>query len=49
MMKEKGIEHQEMGVEELALDEGVTSYSSLCRTFPLDRVFSYAETKALRI
>ena len=35
-------------MEELALDEGVTSCSSLYRTFPLGRVFSSAATKAMR-
>lgn len=36
-------------MEELALDEGGTNYSSLYRTFPIGRFFSYAEKKTLRI
>lgn len=36
-------------MEELALDEGGTNYSSLYRTFPIGRFFSYAQTKTLRI
>ena len=45
MMRERGIWHWGLGVEEPVLDVVGTSCSSWCKTFPVSYVFSFEATR----